>query len=251
MGKLTVIPSTNHQEIIESISKIAPSGANFTNGTYATQEGLSIDKIIPTVIAAFQFITTAAETRNFHSLPIVVLMNSDESFKTIGKKDYNDRNQQQRAKDLIHSLAKYFPNNDIVIGFYDEATPTELYGKLQGLGLTKTLHKWGYGTNPKQGIIEGAECFDMTFGFPLPGDTKPLCHDITTMPDPSKPQQILVRDLRGQFIDESRKLLCESPHTGSRAMDLPLMAATVGAATDPSIAPCGTQPQPDASRAAP
>lgn len=210
-----VLVTTNHDEIVRGISALTPEGANFSNGTYATQETLPLSKILPTVIAGFQYITTAEETAKYHSLPIVVLLNSDESLKQIGKIDFAGRDQMQRAEDIGTWLQQCFPDNEIILCFYDETTPTELYEKLNGQLLTKTHHKWGYGTKPNQPIIEGAEYFDMTFGFPMPDDTNPVCYNETRMPDPNQPQQVHVVDLRDTLIDEDRQLLFDNPYTSS------------------------------------
>ncbi|MDE2029252.1 MAG: hypothetical protein KGI97_01680, partial [Alphaproteobacteria bacterium] len=68
----------------------------------------------------------------------------------------------------------------VVAIFYDEETPNALYDRLKANGFNlKTLFKWGYGTNPDAGVIEGAENFDKVFAYPLPNDTKPVCTDIT------------------------------------------------------------------------
>jgi hypothetical protein len=67
-------------------------------------------------------------------------------------------------------------------------------------GLNMASHfKWGYGTNPSQGVIEGAEFFKTAYGFPLPNDVKPVCNDITK--DSSQQKGVVeVVDLRGTYI---------------------------------------------------
>lgn len=65
--------------------------------------------------------------------------------------------------------------------------PTPLYDAISKSGVVKmkSLHKWGYRTDPDAPKIEGAHNFATVYGFPLPNDTKPLCHDLTAYEDQS------------------------------------------------------------------
>lgn len=116
--------------------------------------------------------------------------------------------QEKRAFKIAHPLQKAHPERTYVVMYYDEGTPTQLYEALSQSGdlKLKTLHKWGYGTDPDAPKIEGAEFFDRVYGFPLPGEEKPLCHDITAHKDQSKLVKVVLLD----------RLVANVPETISR-----------------------------------
>lgn len=184
------IDSTNHNDIILELLAISKQGAHFTNGTYA----FSADLIIPTTLAGFKQVLQSQP-----HLSLVIAVNSDKSMAALNKP--NAEPQAVRAAKVAEPLAKAFPNNQILIIYYDKKTPTELYEALNKKHLTKTLHKWGYGTSANSPKIEGAQYFETVFGFPLPNDKKPVCYDIT--PKPDTPQKINVIDLRNDLISEN------------------------------------------------
>lgn len=81
-------------------------------------------------------------------------------------------------------LAQMVGNRSILVTFFDEPTPHELYTLLSEfkLGL-ESIHKWGFGTKPGEPKIVGAELFKNVYGFPLPNDIKPVAYDITDRED--------------------------------------------------------------------
>lgn len=161
MRNLTIVQSTDANEIAK---KVLSSGAHFTNGTYA----YSADLIVPTTLSGFEYVNS------LRKLPMVLAVNSDISMEALGKKDFEP--QLVRANKVALPLAKQFPSHDIIVIFYDEETPFNLYQSLAKRGVTATLHKWGYRTEPSAPKIEGAEVFESVYAFPLPNDTKPVCY---------------------------------------------------------------------------
>ncbi|HET9843786.1 MAG TPA: hypothetical protein VFP93_03920, partial [Gammaproteobacteria bacterium] len=195
---IKVIESTNHHEIILALEDLSIKGAHFTNGTYAYAAAL----IVPTVLAGVKRVIQT----QMH-LPIIIAVNSDESMCRLGKQNFES--QSIRSQKVAEPLAKAFPNNQIVVVYYDETTPTELYKVLSAKNFTRTLHKWGYGTDPKQPKIEGAEYFEMVYAFPLPNDIKPICYYDTHIA--SEPQKIIVDDLRDNLISREGLILFDLP----------------------------------------
>ena len=157
-----------------------------TNGTYA----YDADLIVPTTLGAFQFIKENNAVRcNAHHI-FLIGVNSDVSMAGIMDAKNASRaerdaleDQQTRALKVAVPLALQHPDRTIVVAYYDEPTPTELYRSLiEDVGADlNTLHKWGYGTASDAPKIEGAQFFRLVFGFPMPNDKKPLCHDITPL----------------------------------------------------------------------
>lgn len=213
MSNLHIITTTDRVTIISQLKSLTTGGCHFTNGTNAYEA----EKIIPTTIAGFKRVT------EIHAnLPLVLAINSDLSMKALGKEEVEP--QLDRANKVAESLALAFPHNQVVILFFDETTPNKLFQALNRHHLTRTLHKWGYGTDPEAPKIEGAELFEHTFGFPLPQDDRPkaFCHDLTDKPD--QPQNIIVDDLRGKLINKERQLMFEIPDSLAqfRAPNAPL-----------------------------
>ncbi len=136
--------------------------------------------------------------QNGSPLPIIVAVNSDKSIQQLGKEGFEPQNV--RSRKVAEPLAQMFPDNKIIIIYYDEPTPNELYVILNKHRHTRTLHKWGYGTNAEAPKIEGAEYFETVYAYPLPNDIKPICWGETPCEAQSN---ILVRDLRGKLIDKN------------------------------------------------
>lgn len=195
---LHFVSSTRHQDIVQALQKLAPSGAHFTNGTYAYDASL----IVPTTLAGFRHICDQNTPK-----PLVVAVNSDESMRALEKTDFES--QEERALKVAKPLSLLFPKQDIIVVYYDAKTPLELYWSLSQHNLTDTLHKWGYGTKPNEPKIEGAEFFKKVYGMPLPNDTKPVCYFDTEITD--EPQSVLVSDLRGKYISADNQLLFSTP----------------------------------------
>ena len=188
---LTIIETTNSQEISDALKG---SGLHFTNGVYSYEASL----IVPTTMAGFQYISEKASSKDD---VFVIAVNSDisingiydrkkealdardaesDEYETLKKEKEAVESQQVRAEKVAIPLAQLDPERKIIVVFYDTETPTSLYDKLAKDGLNlKTLHKWGYGTNPDEPRIEGAYNFAAVLGFPLLNDVRPVCHDIT------------------------------------------------------------------------
>lgn len=156
-----------------------------TNGTYIADP----DLYLPTLISGFQYIAdnVAGERDAF-----VVFINSDQSLKDMYDKTGDERfkdfpDQFERMTVIAKAMQVQFQGRPIIIGYYDQETPTELYETLSNESYVAmgSLYKFGYGTNPEAKKIEGADCFDVTIGFPFPNDAKPVCHDITDAEDQS------------------------------------------------------------------
>lgn len=208
--------SHNNLHIIEdkSFAEIAShpildgNNCHFTNGTYQYDPAL----IVPTMLAGFQYIKdTELKTGDI----FVLAVNSDLSMKNAGFIDAQD--QMTRAKKVAEPLALQNPDVKIVVVFYDEETPTNLYNGLAYNGISMaTLHKWGYGTNPNAPKIEGAHNFRRVFGFPLPNNTKPVFYDLTAREDQSSLVKVvdLTKSIGNHFksyITKAGKVLFKVP----------------------------------------
>lgn len=193
-----LIESTKHEEILAKLKAMNVESAHFTNGTYA----LGPDITVATTLAGFKHVLTD----NNISLPLIIAINSDESMRSMGKTDFKD--QKTRANIVAKPLAATFPNNKVIIMFYDEKTPYTLYELLAENKITHSLHKWGYGTEPNAPKIEGAEFFSVVYGYPLVDDTKTVCWEDTPVVDQNG---IKVSDLRGELITSERKCLFVLP----------------------------------------
>lgn len=185
--RVTHIEVTDRDRIIERLKELGCQKAHFTNGTY----NYPAKMVVPTTLAGFYYIV-----RNTKPLPLIIAINSDESMEKIGIKDFEK--QSIRANKVATPLATLFSDLQIIIIYYDETTPNALYEALHRENITETLHKWGYGTTLNSPKIEGAELFQAVYGFPLPNDIKPVCHDVT--PIAEKSQNVNVVDLRNTLI---------------------------------------------------
>ncbi|MCM2343426.1 MAG: hypothetical protein NDJ24_02570 [Alphaproteobacteria bacterium] len=155
-----------------------------TNGTYA----YPAERTVPTTLAGFQFINDqvaspydaflVAVNSNYSMANIMAAKNA--SATEIAALESED----VRAAKIADALSSQFSSRPVVVLFYHEDTPTRLYEALAATNIhLASLHKWGYGTDPKAPRIEGANNFARVFGFPLPNDVKPVCHDITAQED--------------------------------------------------------------------
>lgn len=194
-----LIESTAHEEILTKLNLLNVTNAHFTNGTFA----LAPEITVATTLAGFKHVLTDSHP----DLPLVIAINSDESMRLIGKTDFKD--QKTRASIVAKPLAETFPNNRVIVMFYDEKTPNKLYELLAKNKITYSLHKWGYGTEPNAPKIEGAELFHVVYGYPLVMDTKPVCWEDTPVVDQTG--IIKVADLRGTLITSERKCLFALP----------------------------------------
>lgn len=197
---LTFIKSAQCQKIASELTQLAITGAHFTNGTFAYDHKITV----PTTLAGFKRVTKIQP-----HLPLIIAVNSDKSMLSLGKP--TAENQSQRAEKVALPLAQLFPDNQVIVVYYDEKTPNHLYETLKEKGLTRTLHKWGYGTSRSEPKIEGAEYFELVYAFPLPNNgIKPLCYDCTNMMQTT--QNIIIDDLRNYFITKEG-VLFDLPET--------------------------------------
>lgn len=193
-----IIRSTDHQEILARLKLLNVTSAHFTNGTYAFPP----EKTVTTTLAGFKHVLDHVDSR----LPLIIAINSDASMMSLNKTGYE--HQYKRADNVAKPLAEAFPQNRVIVMFYDDKTPNELYAFLSKNNITHTLHKWGYGTQPELPKIEGAEYFQHVYGYPLVDDLKPVCWQET----PSAEQQnVEVADLRNVLITTDRKCLFQLP----------------------------------------
>tara|TARA_R110002124_G_scaffold287365_1_gene474184 strand:+ start:125041 stop:125784 length:744 start_codon:yes stop_codon:yes gene_type:complete len=181
LSNLKIINDTDKDTIFQGIAETGASVLNATNGTYTAPDFL----VVPTTLGGFQFVTDKVAGAQD---ALIMAINSDKSMQDIAAEKAKKgedigvvEDQVTRAEKVLVPLAKQFPERQIIGVFYDESTPTELYEFLKDstpLELN-SLFKFGYGTDPKAGDIEGADCFKVTLAFPMPNDQKPLCHDLT------------------------------------------------------------------------
>lgn len=181
LSNLKIIDSTDKDDIFQGIAETGASSLSATNGTYVAAQKF----VAPTTLAGFQY------TKDNGVQPreaLVIAVNSDKSMADIkaakaalGEDIGEMEDQETRARKVAEPLARQFPEHHVVAIFYDEATPTELYEFLESNTPFElnALFKFGYGTNPEAGDIEGANCFDKVYAFPFPNDAKPLCDNLT------------------------------------------------------------------------
>ncbi len=230
---LTLLSRTEPADIAADLRAKNISDGHFTNGTYAPPAAL----VVPTVLAGFHY---ARQTEAPGAQPaLIIAVNSDRSMADLnaqrsavmtqevaaGRKTEADsaklageiaaqENQQARALKVAVPLAQQNPDRPVVVAFYDEATPNKFYDGLKAAGFgMATLFKWGYGTKPQEGRIEGAENFGRTLGLPLPNDIAPVCATIT--PIGGQKGAVTVVDLRagaGNLISRDNKVMFTVAH---------------------------------------
>lgn len=179
-SNLVALDFTDKGAIVDNLRQLGIQRAHFTNGTYI----MSADKIVPTVLAGFEYICKEFSEPDD---ALVIAVNSDISMAGImdakgasPEERAALESQIARAQKVALPLQLQHPDRDIVVLFYDEDTPNELYDHLAASGIImETLHKWGYGTNPNDARIEGAHNFGTVVAYPLFNDEKPVCHDLT------------------------------------------------------------------------
>lgn len=193
-SNLNIIRFTEFSDIRRQLEYECADGAHFTNGTYAYKA----EQIVPTTIEGFRYVLKQQPT-----LPLVIAVNSDKSMTALGKKDFEL--QTYRAEKVAEPLARAFPDSQIIVIFYDEKTPVELYKALSKSKVTSTLHKWGYGTTPDAPVIEGAQYFKSVYAYPLPNDRKPVCYYQTRLPEAKGEVAYKVVDLRSRFNGSQEK----------------------------------------------
>jgi hypothetical protein len=184
---IEILDAPGIQGISDCLSTVGDTAIHITNGTYAYKA----EMIVPTMLAGFQYISEKIAGPDDIFL---IAVNSNASMQGImDKKNASQaerdalENELTRALKVAGPLAEQHPNRTVMVAFYDEETPTPLYNLLAEEGRNlKTLHKWGYGTDPKTPRIEGAHNFGMVLGFPVVNDVRPVCDSITAMEDQSR-----------------------------------------------------------------
>ena len=181
LSNLKIINDTDKDAIFQGIAETGASVLNATNGTYTAPANL----VVPTTLGGFQFVSDKIAGPQD---ALVMAINSDKSMQDIaaqkalkGEDIGVIEDQMTRAEKVLAPLAKQFPDRQIIGIFYDEGTPVELYEFLKDstpLELN-SLYKFGYGTDPKAGDIEGDHCFKATLAFPMPNDQKAICDNLT------------------------------------------------------------------------
>ncbi len=202
-----LIESTKHEEILAKLKLLNVTRAHFNNGTYSFGPEITV----ATTLAGFKHALTDSNL----NLPLIIAVNSDESMRLMGKKDF--KSQKTRAHIVAKPLAEAFPDNKVIVIFYDETTPNELYKLLANHKMTYSLYKWGYGTQANAPKIEGAELFNVVYGYPLVNDNKPVCWEETPVVDQT--HIVKVADLRGTLITADRKCLFSLPECLSDYQD--------------------------------
>ena len=197
-SKYTVIESTDHDDILARLKVLNVGYAHFTNGTYALPTSITV----ATTLAGFKYVLDNVDA----GLPLILAINSDASMRALNKSNYE--NQSKRAETVAVPLAETFPDNRVIVMFYDDKTPNSLYEFLHANQITHTLYKWGFGTQKDAPKIEGAEYFDHVFGYPLVDDLKPVCWQETPQVEQ---QNVVVADLRNVLITTDRKCLFPLP----------------------------------------
>ncbi len=186
------------------------AGGHFTNGTYVGDP----EEVVPTTLAQFQYVLEKKDNGN-KDTALIIAINSRtslrENAKLLDKAGETEKAERMRAE-IDHTLraekvgiplALQRPDETVIVVFYDEPTPAELYKMLSDaqigenkLGM-RTLFKWGYGTKRNAPIIIGAEHFDDVIAAPLPNDKKPICVGLT--PTEAQKGKIDVVDLRKEI----------------------------------------------------
>lgn len=163
--------------------------------------------------------------------------------KAVALKEQKDMETQDvRAKKVAIPLAQENPGRTVIVMFYDEGTPQELYDAVNAAQVAKeTLYKFGYGTNEKEGKIVGAEHAKETHGHPMPDNEKPLCDQQTVREDQPN---VIVTDLcvavgkHGlPYITKDNKILfaLKHPDNYKYAQTGPRPKPTAGSAPKPAV----------------
>jgi hypothetical protein len=190
---LLIIPETDQGSIQSALSENGITAGHFTNGAYTAVQ----DLVVPTVLAGFQYAVDKGIPFNESAQrpALIIAVNSNKSMlaaydRMVNKTEEEKAalkaalgNEQDRALKVAEPLAQQHPNRQVVVMFYDEQTPNELYSSLkEGKFEMKSLFKWGVGTDPKGPVVEGAKYFDVVRAHPFPNSTEdiPLAfHDLT------------------------------------------------------------------------
>ena len=170
---LHIIEDTDKTEIIEQVKTLTNGFLHATNGAY----GAPLDVVWGTTVTGFRFL-------NDHIVGIqdafMIAVNSDQSMNAAGKP--TPETQIERAMKVALPVAATHQGRQVLVTFYDEQTPTELYNALADAeGITPaTLHKWGgFGIGENAPVIEGAESFERVYAFPFYNKDKPAFWDDT------------------------------------------------------------------------
>ncbi|MFA5591719.1 MAG: hypothetical protein WC989_00195 [Micavibrio sp.] len=214
-----IIQETGADSILKALKARGIKAGHFNNGTFMLPE----EKLVPAFLSAFKRVV---DLRNDNETPLIVAINSDKSMLASYQGKENEQDlirglvpQQQRAEMVVSILSALWPERDAAAIFYDEDTPYALYSGLHGGGFgLKSLHKVGYGTNPSDKPIIGAEFFDWVYACPLYNDERPVMHKETRNAQPADRQPDLVERLTDEtgphgkpYITAGGKLLFPVP----------------------------------------
>ena len=194
-SNLTIVDTTKATSIASVLKDMCITTGHFTNGVYG---GLPRKTLAPTVLAGFQYVAdreeVPASVELFYNIPpLFIALNSDKSAEILMDQKIKLGTATQAQKDAIEdqytrALKVTVPlayqhrryEREVIALFYDEETPKELYTTLKNeIAFQETLFK--YGTNEKEGIIVGGDCFKTLYAFFYPKDEiKSLTDELTS-----------------------------------------------------------------------
>lgn len=179
MKNTHIVQSTSLRDIFREMARLNLGRAHFNNGTFT----LPVDTYAPGFLAAFQCTLDQLKAAPYDAL--IVAINSDQSMLDSywGKPDEAELikkliPEDKRASDLVDLMAAMYPDRQNVVIKYDNPTPEELYRNMRRTfpSLGASLHKLGFGTNPKDRPIIGGKYFDHLLAYPFHFDAKPVMH---------------------------------------------------------------------------
>lgn len=187
---MIIIKDTDKKKIADMIAGNGISRVHATNGAYSFPTRPSA----ATTLVGYQYLRDKGVYRPGDAALIAVnshtslargiqekIAQGSATHADIDKIEDQMARAAKPANSLTIQMQKFHPRESVIVCFYDEATPTEIYESLASDGRIRicSLHKNGFGTDPQAGRIEGAEFAENVFGFPLPNDGRPLYDDIT------------------------------------------------------------------------
>jgi len=177
-SNVSIFGSADEVRITDFLGQGGVTSILVTNGIYDRPQ----DLVLPSTVAAFQYLTDSG--RFPADAAITIALNSDASLRnSLLEKGASDDDltaqepQRQRAMKLWPALSAQFPERRVIILFYDQPDPAQLYNTIAAGGMTRiaNLHKYAFGVpqGPDQSVkkILGAEAAETVYGFPLPKDT--------------------------------------------------------------------------------
>lgn len=202
---LTIIDPAPTQQVAKTLfAKQGVQSFYVTNGIYALPASL----VVPTTLGGFEHAIDAEKKRLGAAAPtphLLIVVNSDKSVALIyeqkkqkpglsveevskidaEKDSILAQTQLVRATRVAEPLARQHPDLKVSVAFFDGQTPNTFFNSCAAEKVNlDILFKFGYGTDPNQGIIEGIEYFSQAvYAYPFPNNAQPLCHDVTKRPE--------------------------------------------------------------------